>query len=132
MSLLKIARLGHPAIRRSSRPVPIDEINSKDFQKLIDDMVETMRDADGVGIAAPQVHKPKQVIVIEVSKDNPRYPQQVAVPLTVIINPRIVTHSSETDEMWEGCLSVPGLRGQVPRARQITVNYLTRDGQPVQ
>ena len=132
MSLLKIARLGHPAIRRSSRPVPIDEINSKDFQKLIDDMVETMRDADGVGIAAPQVHKPKQVIVIEVSKDNPRYPQQDTVPLTVIINPQIVIHGSETDEMWEGCLSVPDLRGRVSRYTTLTLAGINRHGKSVQ
>ena len=84
MSLLKITRLGHPKIRQGTEPVSSEELHSQD---MIDDMVETMRDANGVGIAAPQVHVSKQIIVIEVSPENPRYPNQPAVPLTVLLNP---------------------------------------------
>lgn len=132
VSLLKITRLGHPAIRRGTEPVSTEELHSQKIQRLIDDMVETMRDAHGVGIAAPQVHVPKQIIVIEVSPENPRYPNQPAVPLTVLLNPTITDHAETTEEGWEGCLSVPDLRGLVPRWTKLSVSGLDRRGQAVQ
>ena len=132
MSLLKITRLGHPKIRQGTEPVSSEEVHSQDIQRLIDDMVETMRDANGVGIAAPQVHVSKQIIVIEVSPENPRYPNQPAVPLTVLLNPTITDHAETTEEGWEGCLSVPDLRGLVPRWTRVKVSGLDRQGQAVE
>ena len=132
MALLKIARLGNPKIRHGAKLVSLDELQSPDIQKFIQDLVDTMRDANGVGIAAPQVHISKQVIAAEVSPDNPRYPNQSAVPLTVLVNPKILEHVEETENGWEGCLSVPDLRGQVPRWTGVRVQALDRYGQEVE
>ncbi len=131
MSLLKIARMGHPGIRQGTEPVSSEELHSQAIQRLIDDMVETMRDADGVGVAAPQVHVSKQIIAIEVSPENPRYPNHPAVPLMVLLNPMIIDHAETMEEGWEGCLSVPDLRGLVPRWTRVTVSGLDREGQVV-
>ncbi|MDT7041336.1 peptide deformylase [Candidatus Nitronereus thalassa] len=130
-SLLKIARLGHPTIRENSVTVSPDQLASSAVQQFIDQLVETMRDAHGVGIAAPQVHVSQQIIAVEVLPDNPRYPNQVPVPLTVVVNPKIVEHDDRTDEQWEGCLSVPDLRGRVSRWLSVKVEGLNRKGQPV-
>lgn len=132
VSLLKIARLGHPKIRQGAEPVSSEDVPSWEIQRLIDDMVETMRDANGVGIAAPQVHVSKQIIAIEVSPENPRYPNQSAVPLMVLLNPTITDHVETTVEGWEGCLSVPDLRGLVPRWTRVSVSGLDRQGQAVE
>jgi peptide deformylase len=93
-------------------------------------MIETMYDYDGAGLAAPQVHVSKQIVVMEVSQ-NPRYPNAPAIPLTVYINPEITPLTEEMDEDWEGCLSVPGLRGRVPRYTKIRLRAYDRDGQRV-
>ena len=132
MALLKIARLGNPKIRHGAKLVSLDELQSPDIQKFIQDLVDTMRDANGVGIAAPQVHISKQVIAVEVSPDNPRYPNQSAVPLTVLVNPKILEHVEETENGWEGCLSVPDLRGKVPRWTRVRVQALDRHGEKVE
>ena len=132
MPLLKIARLGHPLIRKGAESVSEEDLNSQGTQQFIDDLVETMRDANGVGIAAPQVHTPQQIIAIEVSPDNPRYPNQVSVPLTILINPKIVEQAEATENGWEGCLSVPDLRGLVPRWTWVNVSGLDRRGKSVQ
>lgn len=132
MSLLKIARLGHPKIRQGTEPVSLEELHSQAIQRLIDDMVETMRDAHGVGIASPQVHVSRQLIVIEVSPENPRYPNQATVPLTVLLNPTIMDHAETTVEEWEGCLSVPDLRGLVPRWTRVRISGLDRQGHAVE
>jgi peptide deformylase len=129
--MLKIARLGHPAIRGGSQRVSAEELQSPAIQQLIDDMIATMRDADGVGIAAPQVHAAKRIIVIEVPPMSPRYPGQPEIPLTVIVNPQIVSHSEDFQEGWEGCLSVPELRGRVPRWLSLRVTGLSREGGPL-
>ncbi len=97
MFLLKIAQLGNPVIRSGSEPLSQEELKTPSLQNLIDAMIQTMRDADGVGIAAPQVHVAKRIIVIEVSPDNPRYPHRQTVPLTVIINPEITCQSEENE-----------------------------------
>jgi peptide deformylase len=132
MFLLKIARLGHPVIREATQPVSKEELNTQSVQDLIDAMVATMRDADGVGIAAPQVHSPKQIIIIEVSSDNPRYPGRNPIPLTVIVNPVIISKSEDYEEDWEGCLSVPDLRARVPRSSSVRVSGLDRAGEPLE
>jgi peptide deformylase len=89
-----------------------------------------MKEYDGVGLAADQVHESKQVAVLEVA-DNPRYPNKPQVPLTVLINPKITPLSNETEEDWEGCLSIPDLRGKVPRYRRIRVEARDRNGNPL-
>ena len=132
MSLLKIARLGHPQIRSGADPVAEEDLHALEMQQFIDDMVETMRKAKGVGIAAPQVHVSKQIIAIEVSPENPRYPKQALIPLTIVVNPTMVEHGEETEDVWEGCLSVPDLRGMVPRWTRVKVQGLDRHGQSVQ
>lgn len=127
MSILKVARLGNPALRRVAEGLPLDQISSGQLQKFIDDMVETMKEHDGIGLAAVQVHESKQVVVLEVA-DNPRYPQKPSVPLSVLINPKITPLSNDIEEDWEGCLSIPELRGRVPRYKSIRVQARDRNG----
>ena len=130
MSILKVTRLGHPVLRKVTDAVAAGELQSAGIQKFIDDMIETMKEYDGVGLAADQVHESKQIAVLEVA-DNPRYPQKPMVPLTVLVNPQITPLNDETEEDWEGCLSIPDLRGKVPRYKSIRVEALDRDGKPL-
>ena len=127
MSILKVTRLGNPVLRRIAEEIPPGQIGSPELQKLIDDMIETMREYDGVGLAAAQVHEAKQITVLEVA-DNPRYPQKPRVPLSVLINPNMTPLSDEMEEDWEGCLSISELRGRVPRYKSIQVKALDRNG----
>jgi peptide deformylase len=131
MAILKVAKLGHPVIRRPAEAVPKDAITSPELQRFIDDMVETMREYDGVGLAAPQVHVSRQLAVIEVN-ENRRYPGEGPIPLTVLINPKILSAAKKQLVDWEGCLSVNELRGQVPRAEALEVEAYNRKGQKVQ
>lgn len=128
--ILKVARLGHPVLREQAKALTTAEITSPEIQRLIDDMVETMYEYDGVGLAAPQIHISKQIAVIEVH-DNPRYPDMEPVPLTVLINPRITDRSKKLVEGWEGCLSVPDLRGSVPRNESLICEALDRNGKTI-
>jgi peptide deformylase len=130
MAILKVARLGHPVLRRVADPLEAEEIGSPGVQRFIDDMIETMKEYDGVGLAADQVHVSRQVAVLEVA-ENPRYPEKPKVPLTVLINPRVTPLSEEMEDDWEGCLSVPDLRGKVPRYKKIRVDAFNRDGSEV-
>ncbi|MFO0547570.1 MAG: peptide deformylase [Polyangiaceae bacterium] len=130
MTLLKIAHVGHPILRERARPVTRDELASTEMQTFIDDLIETMRDANGAGLAAPQVHRPVRIAAIEV-KDNPRYPYKPNVPLTVLVNPVITPIGDETFENYEGCLSVPNLRGVVDRCARIRVTFWDRSGEEV-
>ncbi len=127
MSILKVARLGHPVLRGIAGDVAPDELSSPPLQKLIDDMIATMKEYDGVGLAAAQVHEAKKIAVLEVA-DNPRYPHKPRVPLTVLVNPDFTPLSGETEEDWEGCLSIPELRGMVPRCKSIRVQARDRHG----
>jgi peptide deformylase len=127
MSILKVARLGNPVLRRVAENLSPDQLSSPLLQKLIDDMIETMREYNGVGLAANQIHEALQIAVLEVA-DNPRYPEKTTVPLSVLINPKIELLSEEMEEDWEGCLSVPDLRGSVPRYKEIRVRALDRGG----
>jgi peptide deformylase len=132
MPILKVAQLGHPVLRRVSKDVPEDRIRTPDFQRFIDDMIETMREYEGVGLAAPQVHVSWRVATIEVNF-NPRYPTAPSVPLTVIINPEITPLGTDADreEDWEGCLSVPALRGKAPRYKALDLRALDSEGKPL-
>jgi len=131
MAILKVARLGHPALRQKALPVPVAEIGSPETQRLIDDMVETMREYNGAGLAAPQVHVLRQVCVIEVS-GNPRYPEAPAIPLTVLINPVLTPLTDEMEDGWEGCLSVPDMRGKVPRFTSVRLDAYDRGGRRIE
>lgn len=130
MAILKVCRLGHPVLRRAAEPIPPETIETSAFQQFIDDMIETMHEYDGVGLAAPQVHVSQQIAVLEVEK-HPRYPDAPAVPLTVLVNPRVSVVSQETVDGWEGCLSIPEMRGVAPRYREIRVEALDRHGKPL-
>jgi peptide deformylase len=128
--ILKVARLGHPVLRQVAEPIPPNQILTPTVQQFIDDLIETMYEYDGAGLAAPQVHVSQQVVVMEVSH-NPRYPEAPAIPLTVYINPEITPLTDDMDEDWEGCLSVPGLRGRVPRYTKIRLRAYDRQGKRV-
>jgi peptide deformylase len=130
MAILKVARLGHPVLRQQAQPVTPDQIRSAGVQQLVDDMIETMREYDGAGLAANQVHVPRQIAVIEVQR-NPRYPEAPEIPLTVVINPVVTPLTEETEDGWEGCLSVPDMRGVVPRCTAVRLECLDREGNPV-
>jgi len=130
MAILKVARLGHPVLRQRAELVAPADISSAHVQQLIDDMIETMHEYDGAGLAANQVHVPRQIAVIEVGK-NPRYPDAPEIPLTVVINPVVTPLTDETEEGWEGCLSVPDMRGVVPRYTAVRLECLDREGKPV-
>ena len=127
MAILKVARLGHPVLRQPAKPLTLDEIRAPETQRLIDDMVETMREYDGAGLAANQVHTLKQVCVIEVL-GNPRYPDAPHIPLTVLVNPVVTPITEEIEDGWEGCLSVPDMRGRVPRFTAVRLEALDRAG----
>jgi peptide deformylase len=131
MAILKVARLGNPVLRKIAAPLTPREIQSPSFQKFIDDMIETMKEYDGVGLAADQVHESKQIAVLEVA-ENPRYPDKPNVPLTVLINPKISPLTDEMEEDWEGCLSIPDIRGRVPRHKSIQVQARNREGKPLE
>lgn len=130
MAILKVARIGNPVVRAVARPVPESQIRSAAMQRLIDDMIETMHEYDGVGLAAPQVHVSLRLAVIEVPAGDDR--GEGGVPLQVLVNPVVTPIGQELVTAWEGCLSVPDLRGQVPRASQVRLAALDRQGRPFQ
>ncbi len=123
MAILKIAVLGNPVLRIPAEPVK--NTQAPDIQRLIDDMIETMREHRGVGLAAPQVHRSLQIVTIEADRDGRS--AKLGAP-TVLINPRITTVSDQMEEDWEGCLSTPNLRGKVPRYKEIEVQAQDRRG----
>jgi peptide deformylase len=131
MTIRKIASVGHPVLREHARELSKDELASDEIQRFIDDLIETMRDANGAGLAANQVYEPIAICAIEV-KDNPRYPYKPNIPLTVLVNPVIEKLTDETFDNYEGCLSVPNLRGLVPRCTHIRLKALDRRGQPIE
>ena len=127
MSVLPIVTVGDPVLRERAREVTPEELASPEVQRLIDDMIETMRAAGGAGLAANQVGSLLRIAVVEVDH-NPRYPYKPPIPLTVIVNPEIEPADAETAAINEGCLSVPGLRGEVDRHVRVRVRRLDRDG----
>jgi peptide deformylase len=127
---LAIAQIGAPVLRERSRELLREELLDPSMQSFIDDLIETMHDASGAGLAAPQVYRPIRVCAIEV-RDNPRYPYKPNVPLTILVNPVLTPISQDTFENYEGCLSVPDLRGLVKRHAEIRVQAWDRLGEPI-
>ena len=122
MSILKVARMGHPVLRTPARPLAQAEIDTPAVQRLIDDMFETMREHQGIGLAAPQVHEGLRLFVAGVDD------REAGMPPVVLINPVVEPVGSATEEDWEGCLSIPDLRGRVPRAADVRVTACDRFG----
>ncbi len=127
MSILKVARMGHPVLRARARPVEPAELKHLLLQKLIDDMIETMHEYHGVGLAGPQVHEDVRIFVALLEEEPGPKSEAVAV-----INPQIVPASEDKTDGWEGCLSIPDIRGMVPRYTDITVRALDRKGKAVE
>ncbi len=128
MAVLPIRELGDPVLRQAAREVSLEQLRGEEVQQLIDDMIETMRAADGAGLAAPQVGVSLRIAVIEVRPGNPRYPYKPPIPLTVIVNPELAPQGEVTFATNEGCLSMPNLRGDLERFENITARYLDREG----
>jgi peptide deformylase len=128
VSVREIVTIGDPVLRRRARELEPEELRSEPIQRLIDDMIETMRAAAGAGLAANQVGEPVRVAVVEVEGVNPRYPYKPSIPLTVIVNPVLEPLDGDLVEINEGCLSVPDLRGFLRRHVNIRLRYLDRDG----
>jgi peptide deformylase len=128
VAVLPIREMGDPVLRQEAREVTSDELRSEEVQQLIDDMIETMRAANGAGLAAPQVGVPLRIAVIEVRPGNPRYPYKPPIPLTVIVNPELTPLDEVTFATNEGCLSMPNLRGDLERFENVGVRYLDREG----
>ncbi|MEX0998728.1 MAG: peptide deformylase [Thermodesulfobacteriota bacterium] len=123
--ILEISELGHPILRQ--RASEVVDLRDKYVQNFIDDLIETCIDSNGVGIAAPQVYKSERIFIIS-SRPNARYPNAPELGPIALINPAITSFSEEKEKDWEGCLSIPGIRGLVPRHKTIKVKYQTRDG----
>jgi peptide deformylase len=130
MAIRKIATIGHPVLRQAARELTREELAKPETQRFIDDLVETMVDANGAGIAANQVYEPVRICTIWV-KDNPRYPYKPNVPLTILVNPTIEHLTEDTFDNYEGCLSVPNLRGEVKRVTHIRVRAWDREGNAI-
>jgi peptide deformylase len=127
MGILKVARMGHPVLRTRAREIERAELMQPSVQALIDDMIETMHEYHGVGLAGPQIHKGVRIFVAAIKPDDQEPLTPDAQPM-VLVNPVITPIGSELVEDWEGCLSIPDLRGRVPRVRAITVSGLDRSG----
>jgi peptide deformylase len=138
MAIRKIAQLGEPVLRREARPLSPAEVRAPATQQLILDMIDTMRDADGAGLAAPQVYESIQLVVIELTSAR-RYPEAERIPLLTLINPVVtplvgqgaVLDDTDAITVYEGCLSVNGMRGRVRRPRKVRVQALDREGAPL-
>jgi peptide deformylase len=127
MSILKVARMGHPVLRRRGRALDKSDLKNPLMQKFFDDMIETMYEYHGVGLAAPQVHEGLRVFVAMLDEE-PGDESEA----TVVVNPEIVPNAQAIEEGWEGCLSIPDIRGMVPRYTDITVKALDRNGKNVE
>ena len=128
MAVRKIIRMGHPTLRRVARPLDLEELASDELARLINDMVDTLHDYGGIGLAAPQVDVSVRLAIIEIDGGPSRYGEIPGLPLTVFVNPTVTVLSPEPAGFWEGCLSVPGLRGFVERPQHIRVAYKDIDG----
>ena len=126
--LLQVAQLGNVVLRKKA--VEITHVKNKDIQALIKDLIATLMDVQGVGIAAPQVYASIRLFILA-SHPNPRYPNAPMMKPTAVINPKIISFSKNKVKDWEGCLSIPGIRASVPRSQAITVEYVTAEGKKV-
>lgn len=128
---LNIAQIGHPILRNKTKDIPINDIKSTNTQKIIEKMIKTMRKHNGAGLAANQIYEPIRICIIEVL-DNPRYKHLNTIPLKILINPKvIIKKDTATFNSYEGCLSVPNLRGKVKRYNTINVTYYTMDAKKI-
>ncbi|MFQ5580786.1 MAG: peptide deformylase [Nitrospiria bacterium] len=130
MAVLEIAKLGNPILRKVAEPVTAEECREPAFQSFLDDMIETMQKRDGIGLAAPQVFRSKQAVVIQ-SESGKRYPDAPELSLLVLLNPTLSFPSEEKVEGWEGCLSLDNLRGKVPRFVRVVVEGFNRAMEPL-
>lgn len=128
MAVRKIVRMGHPILREPARPLREDELGTAWLRTLVADMTDTLRDYGGIGLAAPQIAEPVRLALIEVPGGQSRYGEIPAMPLTVFVNPVIEVVNPAVRGYWEGCLSVPGLRGFVERPQHVRARYTTLDG----
>ena len=126
MAVRKIIRMGHPNLRRVAQPVPPENIGSLEMQRLLDDMTDTLHDYGGIGLAAPQIDENLRLAIIEIPCGPSRYGDIEAMPLTAFFNPVIEVLDESREGYWEGCLSVPGLRGYVQRPQHIRVRYINQ------
>lgn len=129
MAVKRVLKMGDPRLLEASEPVDPDEIST--LKPLVQDMIDTMNSLDGAGIAAPQIGVHKRVVIFEVTQ-NPRYPEAEEIPFTVLINPEITPLDDEMSDGWEGCLSVPGIRGVVPRYKNVRYQGLDLDGNKIE
>ena len=127
---LRIAQIGHPILRQPTRMLTREELLAEEIQSFLDDLVETMREASGAGLAANQVYQSLRICAVEV-RNNSRYPYRPNIPLTILVNPILTPASDETFVNYEGCLSVPNLRGQVRRHCEVHVEALDREGNSI-
>ena len=129
MPVREVIRMGHPTLRRVADEVDPATIKGEEIQSLIQDLFDTCAVQKGLGIAAPQINVPKQVFIVEVPEYNERYGKLIPFPKTVVINPKITVLDEQTQGFWEGCLSVPGLKGYVRRPRKIRLEYYDEKGE---
>ncbi|MCC7257886.1 MAG: peptide deformylase [Gammaproteobacteria bacterium] len=130
MTIRRVLRLGHPVLRQVARPLSAAEIGSERVRQLLADMVDTLHDYGGIGLAAPQVGESLRLAIIEIAGGPTRYGDLAPMPLTVFVNPRVEVLDPATTGCWEGCLSVPGLRGFVERPRHVRIDCLDGAGTP--
>jgi len=130
MAILKVSRLGHPVLRRRAQAVPPDQVQTPPLQRVVEDMVNTMVDYEGIGLAAPQVFESLRIIVVGMPEADPH--DDETIPLTVLFNPEFTAMSEERVDGWEGCLSIPEMRGVVPRAAAVEVRGLDGEGQEME
>lgn len=129
MTVRKVIRMGHPTLRLLATPVELNELKTPAFKELLVDLYETMKAEGGIGIAAPQINVSKQVTLIELPDNSERYGDLSGTPLMVIINPKITVLDETLQGFWEGCLSVPGLRGFVERPKKVQIDYINEHGE---
>ncbi|MEC8809292.1 MAG: peptide deformylase [Pseudomonadota bacterium] len=132
MGLRTIIRMGHPHLRRVAQPVELDDIGSDKMNTLLRDMEDTLHDSGGIGLAAPQIDVDLRLAIIEIPGGPTRYGDIEAMPLTVFFNPVIEALTTDREGYWEGCLSVPGLRGFVERPQHIRVSYIDANKEPAE
>ena len=130
MSILRVSRMGHPVLRQPANAIDPAQIGHSDLQRLVDDMIDTMVDYEGIGLAAPQVFQSLRLIVLGVPDAEPEDEQ--AIPLTVLLNPEFTSMSEESASGWEGCLSIPEIRGVVPRSTSVAVSAFDREGEAIE
>nr|MBO2512696.1 peptide deformylase [Gammaproteobacteria bacterium] len=130
LAIRKVLRMGHPVLRQRARPLAPEELGSDRIRALVDDMIDTMHDYGGIGLAAPQIGESIRLAVIEIPGGPTRYGVVEPLPLTVLANPTIEVLDETSAGFWEGCLSIPGLRGYVERPQHVRVEYVDLDGKP--